>query len=148
METKIFTKRYLPFLSGTICGMMLLGIFLMITGSKPAEPLPPQTVSRDVARTDLNRFVNSPQRLLLYLSPTDIQPLKGIPVDLDGMRAMEAIYANNNNVTGFKVYFGIDNNNRRVSIIVGLTDNTHADFANIMESTRSYDPCPTICDAF
>ena len=140
MEKKTLTNRYLPFLSGTLFGVLILGVFLMISGSRPPEPSAPSgSLSLSTAKSYFHQYLSG--------SPLRIDTLKGIGIDLDQLNAMKSIMAGNSRLKGCRIYFGLDNSSNRVGIIVGIDNQGHDDLTTISLTTRSYDPCPPICDA-
>jgi hypothetical protein len=145
MEKKKSIQRTLTFLTGTIFGGLLFGVFLLISGSKPPESSAPAS---NISLANAKSYYRN------YLSGTPVTVVgafKGFAVDLDAWSAMNMIMSQNSKVKGFRVYFGVDNSNNKIGIVVGI-DNTGHDIATdapptIYLSSRTYDPCPPICDA-
>lgn len=143
MEKKKLTQRTLTFLTGTIFGGLFFGVFLLLSGSKPPESSAPAS---NISLANAKIYYHN------YLSGTPVTvvgALKAIAVDLDELSAMNML-SKNPNVKGFRVYCGVDNSNNKVGIVVGI-DNTGHDIATdvpptIFQSSRTYDPCPQICD--
>ena len=139
MKKKNFTQRSIPFLTGTIFGGLVLGFFLLITGSRPPEPQSPaNAIDLATAKSYYQKYMSA---------PIQVGALKGIAVDLDQLSAMNSIRAQNTGVKGFRIYWGLDNASNKVGLAVGIDNLGHDVTTNIIQTTRSYDPCPPICDA-
>ena len=140
MEKKKLTLRSLPFLSGVISGGLLFGLFLLISGSKsPDPPVQTNSLSLSSAKIYFHQYLSK--------QPLHIDTLKGIAIDLDQLNAMKSILDLNPKVKGFRIYFGLDNVSNRIGIVVGIDNMGHDDLTNIMQTSRTYDPCPPICDS-
>ena len=138
MEKKKITRRYLPFLTGTIFGGLMFGLILIISGSKPDPQPPASALDLATAKSFFQRY---------NALPLQIGALKGIAIDLDELSAMNSIRAQNAAVRGFRIYCGLDNSSNKVGLVVGFDNLGHDITTNIIQTTRSYDPCPPICDA-
>jgi hypothetical protein len=139
MEKRKLTTRSLSFLSGLLFGGLLFGVFILITGSKPSEP-PAFTGNIPVAtaKAYYHQYLSHPVRP---------DTLKALAIDLDQLGAMNSILSQNTHVTGFRIYYGLDNSQTKVGLAVGIDTYGHDIVTNIVQTTRSIDPCPPICDS-
>ena len=139
MEKKKLTHRCLTFLTGTIFGGLLFGVFLLISGSRPPDSSSPAgSLPLANARIYYQKYMAT--------KPPLIDISKGIPIDLDQLNAMNSILNQNSKVSGFRIYFGLDNAASKIGIVVGIDNLSNDITTNIIQSSRTYDPCPPICD--
>ena len=76
------------------------------------------------------------------------QVIKGFTVDKPQLDAMNSIAKENQDLTGFRIYFGKDNNGKKIGIVVGVDSSGKDALKNTIFSTDSpiSSPCPPICD--
>jgi hypothetical protein len=77
------------------------------------------------------------------------QVIKGFTLDKSQIEAMNSISKENPNLSGFRIYMGVDKSSRKIGIVVGV-DNTGKDAVkNTIYTTdlKNLSPCPPICDA-
>ncbi len=138
MEKKKLTNRYLTFLTGTIFGGLLFGVFLLISGSKPPDsPAQPNSSPGISARIYYHKYLSN--------KPLSIDTLKAIAIDQNQLIAMNSIHKNPKYI-GYRIYSGLDNGANKISIVVGFDNLNHDDTTSILITSRTYDPCPPICD--
>jgi hypothetical protein len=136
----IFTG--LGFITGTVFGISVIG-FMSFTGA-PAAPAPGSdivAVSSDIARSYFTSYMSDAAPLS--------QVVKGFTVDRSQLEAMNSISRENPSLPGFRIYFGKDNNARKVAVVVGVDGAGIDAVKNTIFSTdaRISSPCPPICDA-
>ena len=129
------------FITGIVLGISIFGLLSFTSG--PATPAPGSGIIA-ITPAQANSFFKS------YMSGAASfnNVIKGFTVDKAQLEAMNTISRENPNLTGFRIYFGRDNNARKVGIVVGV-DNTGMDAVkNSIFDTDSpiSSPCPPICD--
>ena len=141
MKTNKYLLTLAGFLAGTVFGITTI-VFLSFTNG-PAAPAPGAGAVRLSAAEAHTFFVSYISGAVPYN-----QVMKGFNVGKSQLDAMNAIAAENPSLTGFRIYFGKDNDSRTIGIVVGV-DNTGIDaIKNSIFSTDGAKPgpCPPICD--
>ena len=103
-------------------------------------PTAPETVSLQDARRYANQYLAS--------NPASLNNVvKAIVVDIDQYQAMSQILNQNSGTTAFRIYYGIDDNNKSVRMVVGIKSDGRDNTASIYATNAWMSGiCPPICD--
>ena len=129
------------FIAGIIVGISMVGMFAFTNGPGAAAPATGVTpVSAAVANTFFKNYMTG-------ATPLN-QVVKGFTLDKSQLDAMNLIIQENSALAGFRVYLGVDNNARKIAIVVGVDGSGKDAVANTIYSTVSMatNPCPPVCD--
>ena len=83
-----------------------------------------------------------------YRTATSVSaPLKGFSIDMAQFDAMGQIIQQAHGVRSFRVYFGHDENNSRLGMVVGV-DQAGTELSSMILSTSAgtLESCPLVCD--
>jgi hypothetical protein len=74
--------------------------------------------------------------------------IRAMSISKDMLSAMNSLQASHPNLAGFRVYVGLDANNQKVGVVVGLNaDGTDATSLELYAADWGYgSPCPPLCD--
>ncbi len=141
MKTNKYLFTVAGFLTGMVLGVSIIGLFAFAgapAASSPGGGLVAVTVAQAQAYSMKYRSTAAPLN----------QVVKGFTIDKAQLEAMNSIARENAALTGFRIYMGMDDNSRKLGIVVGI-DNTGRDaVANTIYNTdaQNVGPCPPICD--
>ena len=143
MKTLKLSKSVKSFFTGTLFGIILISSLSFF----PQDKLPPSAAI--ITTSQANNYLKA-----YLLRPfSNVVPPKGVAIDMDQYTTMGILKAANPNVVAFKIYYGIDENNTNVGIVLGM-DVNGKDITNGSASGKVYSvtskklaPCPPICDA-
>jgi len=141
MKTNKYFFTAVGFLTGLTLGISIL-VFSAFTNG-PGPSVPGSGVS-PVTATDANKFFKN----YFAGAASFNQVIKGFTIDRTQLDAMNRIVQENANLAGFRIYFGTDNNARKVALVVGVDNNGIDAVNNTIYNTDSHltNPCPPICD--
>ena len=141
MKTNKYFFSAIGFLTGLIMGISILVFSAFTNGPKPS--VTGSGVS-PVTATDANKFVKN----YLAGAANFNQVIKGFTIDRTQLDAMNKIIQENTGLTGFRIYFGTDNNSHKIALVVGVDNNGNDAVNNTIYNTDSHltNPCPPICD--
>lgn len=73
--------------------------------------------------------------------------LNGVAITTDMLNALNAVSNNVEGESGYRCYFGMDENSNSVSVVVAI-DDRNVDLVSYIESGEAglFSTCPTICD--
>ncbi|MEE4259088.1 MAG: hypothetical protein V2I62_04960 [Bacteroidales bacterium] len=140
MCSKLFNKPFLSFLTGVLFSGILITSYAFINESA----LPQDAIYQSVT---LNDAVALTKEYAKNAQPLD-KVFKGFAVNLDQFAAMNKIYQQNQNVSGFRLYSGETRGGDKKSIIVGISASGKDETSGTIYSAPVFDsgPCPTVCD--
>jgi hypothetical protein len=142
MKTNKTFFTVLGFLTGMVFGVSIVGLLAFTnaqTSTAPAGGLVP--ISAADAHACLTRYSAN--------AVSFNQVIKGFTLDKSQIEAMNSISRENPDLSGFRIYMGVDKSSRKIGIVVGV-DNTGKDAVkNTIYTTdlKNLSPCPPICDA-
>lgn len=141
MKTNKYFFTAVGFLTGITMGVSILVFSAFTNGPKPSGP---DAGISPVTANDANKFVKN----YMAGAASFNQVIKGFTIDRAQLDAMNRIVQENSNLTGFRIYFGTDNNSRKIAVVVGVDDNGNDAVNNTIYTTDSHytNPCPPICD--
>jgi hypothetical protein len=142
MKTNKFVLTAIGFLTGIVLGISAMGLFAFAKG--PVSSGTGTGVTSITAAQANSYFKN-------YISGAQSynQVIKGFMVDRNQLNAMNNLVTENSGLTGFRIYMGIDNNSRKIGIVVGIDSNGKDAVNNTIYNTDSpnNNPCPPLCDS-
>jgi hypothetical protein len=141
MKTNKIFFTSVGFLTGIVSGISIMGILAFSNGPAPSNPGPGNSViSTAVANTYFKNYMAG--------AATFNQVIKGFTIDKSQLDAMNSIANENSLLTGFRIYFGKDNNAQKIAIVVGVDSNGKDAVTNTIYNTSApiNNPCPPICD--
>jgi hypothetical protein len=141
MKTNKYIYVALVFLAGIVSGISIVG--LLAFKNAPAPSASGSGIA-PISSTDANQYYKN------YLASATIynHVIDGLVIDKTQLDAMNAIFQENNSLTGFRIYFGKDNNSNNVAIVVGVNGSGKDAVGNTIYNTVSYstNACPPVCD--
>jgi hypothetical protein len=124
------------FLSGILLGASAIAL-VSFRASQPAPS--PARISLEEANMLYKNYYNS-------ASPSN-SVFSGFAINREQLSAISALAAENQGLSGFRVYMGYDPSAGNVGIIVGVNGSDQDITSTIYRtSSGSSGPCPTICD--
>jgi len=140
MCSKLFRKPFLSFLTGILFSGILFTSYAFINESAPPQDMNYQAVSLENAVALTKEYSKNAQPLN--------KVFKGFSVNLDQLAAMNKIYQQNQNVSGFRLYSGETRGGDKESIIIGVNANGKDETSGVIYRSPVFDsgPCPTVCD--
>jgi hypothetical protein len=135
MKMKTFAMVSVAFISGAIIGITFLALVGFTGMSVPTAP----PISPGDANTLFKEYLKT--------APTPTKPIYGVFLDKNELAAMNQLAGDNQNLAGFRIYFGKETSGPQVGIVVGVDDH-YADVTATILKTDSpkAGPCPTVCD--
>ena len=142
MKTNKLFLTAIGFIAGIVLGISTMGLLAFTKG--PAAPGAGPGITSITATLANTYFKN-----YMASATTYNNVIKGFMVDRNQLDAMNSIVAQNSALAGFRIYYGLDNNSRRIGIVVGIDGNGKDAVSNMIFNTDSptSNPCPTLCDA-
>jgi len=142
MKTNKFFLTAIGFLTGIVLSISAMGLLAFVKGPVSSGAGP--GISSITAVQANGYFKN-------YLSGAKSynQVIKGFMVDRNQLNAMNNLVTENSDLTGFRIYMGIDNNSRKIGIVVGIDSYGKDAVNNTIYNTDSpnNNPCPPLCDS-
>ena len=139
MKTNKFYFTAAGFLAGIVSGISIIGLLAFTNNS--ASPGPGNSA---IPATVANTYFKN------YMAGATVynQVIKGFTIDKTQLDAMNSIAAENSLLTGFRIYFGKDNNAQKIAIVVGIDASGRDAVTNTIYNSMatSNNPCPPICD--
>jgi len=137
------TKQY--YLSRIVIFTAVLALmatyYIGYTRGKAAPVNAPVSTSVEQARGYFKKYLNT--------SPLEFNgTVKALVVDMEQYQAMKEILENTSGTEGFRIYYGIDDNNQFVRMVVGISaeGRDKVDYIRTTSTMRS-GLCPPICDS-
>lgn len=117
--------------------MYLIG---RVSATQAPPPAPYQKVDLQVAENATSTFMATAR--------TPNSPVHGFSINMDQYNAMGQLAVSESGISGFRVYFGEDQNHQDIMVVVGV-NSMGSDILNSIytASAASSGLCPTICDA-
>jgi hypothetical protein len=114
--------------------------YLGYTSGKASPPEGVSSLSLQEAQRNTNKYLNSNPRAYNGV-------VNALVIDIQQYNAMGEILKNSVETSGFRIYYGLDDNNHPVRIIVGFGP-TGRDNLNYLVSTSANlsGLCPPVCD--
>ena len=141
MKTNKYFYTALVFLTGIISVISIVG--LLAFKNAPATSASGSGIA-PISATDANQYFKN------YIAGATSynHVIDGLVIDKTQLDAMNAIAQENTSLTGFRIYFGKDNNSNNVAIVVGVNSSGKDAVGNTIYSTASYstNACPPVCD--
>ena len=141
MKTNKYFYTALVILTGIISGISIVG--LLAFKNAPATSASGSGIA-PISATDANQYFKN------YIAGATSynHVIDGLVIDKTQLDAMNAIAQENTSLTGFRIYFGKDNNSNNVAIVVGVNSSGKDAVGNTIYNTASYstNACPPVCD--
>jgi len=140
MKKNQLTLMAVTFISGIILGVSVLGLYSFTSKNNVVIPMSKEKkIELKEAKTFFKNYYKN--------AVTPKEALKGFAINTEQLAAFIELMNENPNLTGFRIYFGNDETEGDVSLVVGV-NNSGLDETNTIYkvAARSTGPCPTICD--
>ncbi|MCX6249427.1 MAG: hypothetical protein NTX61_01625 [Bacteroidetes bacterium] len=142
MKTNKYFLTVVGFVTGLASGISVIGLLAF---SSAAGPSGSASVISPVTAANANIYFKN----YLAGAASFNQVIKGFTLDKAQLDAMNSIAKENSLLTGYRIYFGKDNNARKIAIVVGVDANGTDAVNNTIYNTTaiSFNPCPPVCDS-
>ena len=124
-----------------LTGIALVGVYAAgYSKGSGMSPIAPETISLQDARRYASQYMAG--------NPASYNNVvKALVVDLDQYQAMTQILNQNPATTAFRIYYGVDDNNKSLRMVVGIKSDGKDNTASIYSTnTWMSGLCPPICD--
>ncbi|MEI6883668.1 MAG: hypothetical protein WCO02_04230 [Bacteroidota bacterium] len=141
MKTNKYLYMALVFLTGIVSGISIVGLLAFQNAPAPSASGGGMT---PISTVDANQYFKN----YLAGAANYNQVIDGLVIDRTQLDAMNAIAQENSGLTGFRIYFGKDNNSNSVAIVVGINSSGKDAVGNTIYNTPSgsTNACPPVCD--
>jgi hypothetical protein len=141
MKTNKYLFTAVTFFTGMVVGVSIIGLFAFTVApaaSSPGGGLVAISAAQAHAYSLKFRSTAAPLN----------QVVKGFTIDKAQLEAMNSLVRENTALSGFRIYMGMDDNSKKLGIVVGIDNMGRDAVANTIYNTdaQNVGPCPPICD--
>lgn len=139
MKTITFLERIKKLGLSAIVVLLLGAVYSLGFSAGNAAPPANTAISSETANVFFKNYYNSARSVNSVI--------KGFSIDMEQYNAMSQIIQQGRSVSGFKIYFGLDNSNSPLGLVVGVNGNG-AEITTMIMSTSAgtLASCPIACD--